>query len=461
MSKSRTAQPDRRPVDEPASGGERRALPPVGRVLEQVESLIGVYGREAVRAAVRGLLDQCRQSGRAFPEPDEAVSASVESALICRFGPPLKRVINATGVLVHTNLGRAPLPRWVSERMAPLVDAYCDLELDLATGERGDRNLRVEALLTALTGAEAALVVNNNAGAVFLALSTFAKDREVLLSRGEMVEIGGSFRIPEILEASGARLVEVGTTNRTRLDDFRCGVSDDTAVLLKVNPSNFRIEGFTESVATADLVALAREHGLKVVADEGSGLLAPSERPQLTDHESLAELIAAGVDVACGSGDKVLGGPQAGILVGIREAVDQLRRAPLYRALRPSRLTLLALRMVLEGHLRGAEFPLDRLWADEARLRSRLDSLRGRFGGEIVEREAFVGGGSAAQRGIPGPVLALNAGESVQTALRQADPPVVTYMGDGRLHIDLRTVDPEDDGAVGETLRAAMEGGRE
>lgn len=454
MTKSHTSQSNPQSTGDPATAEARRALPPVDRVLDQVEPLIEVYGREAVRDAVRGLLEDCRRTGRDFSGRDDVVRESVQSALIARFGPALQRVINATGVLVHTNLGRAPLPRWVSERIAPLVDAYCDLEFDLATGERGDRNQRVEALLVALTGAEAAVVVNNNAAAVFLVLSTFAKDREVLLSRGEMVEIGGSFRIPEILEASGARLVEVGTTNRTRVDDFRRAVSEDTAVILKVNPSNFRIEGFTESVATAELVALAREHGLKMIADEGSGLLAPSERPQLADHESLAELIAAGVDVACGSGDKVLGGPQAGILVGTRETIDQLRRAPLYRALRPSRLTLLALRMVLEGHLRGAELPLDGLWTDHARLRSRLDALRGRFGGEIVEREAYVGGGSAAQRGILGPVLALTAGEPLQAALRQGDPPVVTYMRDGRLHIDLRTVDPADDEMLIEAVAA-------
>lgn len=455
MSKTRTARPDPASADPPTDEA-RRALPSVDRVLEQVGSLIEVYGRDAVRDAVRALVDECRQAGRAFPAAADAVSARVESALVDRFGPPLSRVINATGVLVHTNLGRAPLPRWVSAAIAPLVDAYCDLEFDLATGKRGDRNLRVEALLTALTGAESALVVNNNAAAVFLALATLAAGREVLLSRGEMVEIGGSFRIPEILEASGAKLVEVGTTNRTRIDDFRAAVSAGTGALLKVNPSNFRIEGFTHSASTEELVALAREHDLRVIADEGSGLLRRSDRPQLSDHESLAELVAAGVDVACGSGDKVLGGPQAGILVGTAEVIERLRRAPLYRALRPSRLTLLGLRMVLEGHLRGAELPLDRLWADDDDLLPRLERLRDKVGGEIVEREAYVGGGSAAQRGIPGPVVALDAGESLQAALRQGDRPVVTYIKDGKLHIDLRTVDPADDDAVLQTLSVVM-----
>ncbi len=427
-------------------------------MLLQVGSLVDVYGHEAVRDAVRTTLDSCRQAGEVFPENAGAASARVELALVDRFGPSLSRVINATGVLVHTNLGRSPLPLWVSQCLADLTNAYCDLEFDLETGRRGDRNLRVEALLTALTGAEAALVVNNNAAAVFLALSTLAREREVLLSRGEMVEIGGSFRVPEILEASGAQLVEVGTTNRTRLEDFRREITDRSAVLLKVNPSNFRIEGFTESTTTSDLVALAEEHGLCVVVDEGSGLLRPSDREQLADHESLAELIDAGVDIACGSGDKVLGGPQAGILVGKREAIDQLRRAPLYRALRPSRLTLIALRLVLEGRLRGADFPLDQLWADEGDLNARLARLQQMVGGggEIVERDGYVGGGAAAERGIPGPVLALDAGEALQTALRQAEPPVVTYLRDGRLHIDLRTVDPADDESLLAVLSASM-----
>ena len=426
------------------------------RVLQQAESLVDIYGHDAVRDAIRASLDGCREAGEMFPEDAAEALAHVESALIDRFGPPLSRVINATGVLVHTNLGRAPLPRWVSARLAELADAYCDLEFDLESGKRGDRNLRVEALLTALTGAEAALVVNNNAAAVFLVLSTFAHEREVLLSRGEMVEIGGSFRVPEILEASGARLVEVGTTNRTRLADYRRAITDRSAVLLKVNPSNFRIEGFTESTATTDLVALGADNDLRVVVDEGSGLLQPSDREQLADHESLAELVEAGVDVACGSGDKVLGGPQAGILVGKRAAIDRLRRAPLYRALRPSRLTLVALRLVLEGRLRGASFPADRLWGDREELSERLVRLQHENGGDIVERDAYLGGGAAAQRGIPGPVLALDAGEDLQTVLRQADPPVVTYLRDGRLHVDLRTVDPADDEHVLRALSAAL-----
>ncbi len=425
-------------------------MPSVDRVLGTgvIVSLQQVYGRTAVREAVRSRLEESRRNLTRFPENDDEVARDVESALIARFGPPLQRVINATGILVHTNLGRSPLPSWAADRLAGLVDAYCDLEFDLSSGHRGDRNHRVEALLCALTEAPAALVVNNNAAAVFLSLMTFAKGKEVLISRGEMVEIGGSFRVPEIIEASGASLVEVGTTNRTRITDYQQAITDSAAVLLKVNPSNYRIEGFTASVPTEELVALGQRRGLRVIVDEGSGLLVRSSRDQLNDHQSLAELVQCGVDLACGSGDKLMGGPQAGIMVGTREMIASCRKSPMYRALRPSRLTLLVLRMVLEGHLRGAEFPLQSLWPENSDLRRRLTTLQEKVGGSIVERDAFVGGGSAAQRGISGPVLAIEGGEALQVELRTADPSVVTYVRDDLVHVDLRTVNPRDEDQV-------------
>jgi L-seryl-tRNA(Ser) seleniumtransferase len=319
----------------------RRRLPSVDRVLAapEVQALVRLYGRELVtvqiRRAIAALRDEVARGDSAASLP-ERVRSGIEAAL----GPPLARVLNATGVLLHTNLGRAPLPREVAAALPPLLDAYCDLELELADGSRGDRNRRCERLLGALTGAAAALVANNNAAALVLALATLAAGREVVVSRGELVEIGGSFRIPEILGTAGARLVEVGTTNRTRLADYRRAIGPETALLLKVHPSNYRIVGFTETVEPAALVALSRERGLPLLVDEGAGLLRRRDEPPLRRHPSLRELLAAGVDLACGSGDKLLGGPQAGLLVGRAELVERCRRHPLYRALRPSRTLL-------------------------------------------------------------------------------------------------------------------------
>ncbi len=436
----------------------RRNLPAVDQVLRLAEmrSLLQRFGRPAVKSAVREVLDSCRRDGQALPDASAEVAERIEQELQHRFGPSIRRVINATGVLVHTNLGRSPLPPAIANRLGVLADAYCDLEFDLETGKRGDRNQRVEALLQALTGAAAGLVVNNNAAAVLLALASLAKGKEVLLSRGEMVEIGGTFRIPEILAASGARLVEVGTTNRTHLRDYQNAITEDTAAILKVHPSNYRIEGFTQSSTPGELVALAGDHNLKVIIDEGSGLLTPSQRPQLHDHDSLAELVSAGVDLACGSGDKALGGPQAGILVGQQESIAACRHSPLYRALRPSRLTLVSLRLVLEARLRGDEFPIDRLWSNEEELAPRLEALRNLVGGEIVVRDGYIGGGAAAQRGVPGPVLVIPGGAAAQEKLRRGDPPVVAYVRDEGLHVDLRTVDPADDDDVARALSNAL-----
>jgi len=437
----------------------RRGLPSLDRLLSHpaVASLIPLYGREHVTIQARRVVDELRERLAADPPPGpEAVAAlpaAIAAAVEAALGGPLRRVLNATGIYLHTNLGRAPLPAAVARGLAPLLDAYCDLELDLATGRRGQRNGRVERLLTALCGAEAALVVNNNAAALVIALAALAKDREVVVSRGELVEIGGSFRIPEIMAAAGARLVEVGSTNRTRLADYEAAVGPGTALLLKVYPSNFRLSGFVASVEPRQLAALGARAGVPVLVDEGSGLLRPRTEPQLAGHPSLAELVEQGVDLACGSGDKLLGGPQAGLLVGRAALLARCRRHPLYRVLRPDRTALAALEGVLRLHLTGAALPLDRLWPDPSAHRDRLERAASRLGAEIVAAEAFLGGGSAPEAPIPGEALALPGDDALLARLRLSDPPVVGYLRQGRLLLDLRTVDPEDD----EALIAAVE----
>jgi len=456
---------------EPESHDARRAIPSVDRLLSDpaVAGLLPLYGRGPVRVQARREVEALRSWLGADPaaapsagEIEGAVAglpARVAAALAADFGAPLARVLNATGIFLHTNLGRAPLPRSVARRLPALLDAYCDLEFDRATGRRGERNRRVERLLMAATGAQAAVAVNNNAAALVLALAALARDRDVVVSRGELVEIGGSFRIPEIMAASGARLAEVGATNRTRLADYRAAIGPETALLLKVFPSNFRQIGFVESVAPAALAELGRESGIPVLVDEGSGLLTPSAAPQLAGHPSLAELVAAGCDLACGSGDKLLGGPQAGLLVGRADLLARCRKHPLYRALRPDRMALAALEGVLRLHLAGEPLPVDRLWAEAAEMRARLERAAAATGAGVVPADAFLGGGSAPEAPIPGEALALPGSSALLARLRRGappHPPVVGYLREGRLLLDLRTVDPEDDEALVAAVRAAL-----
>ena len=443
------------------------------RELPSVDLLLGrpafsttllLYGRDLVRVQIRSELDRLRAEIRSSKTAIDSLELEhrvdgladrVRIGLEEAFGAPIRRVLNATGVFLHTNLGRAPLPPVVASVLPGLLDASCDLEFDLESGERGDRNDSVAALLAALTGAEAAVVVNNNAAALVLILASCARGREVVVSRGELVEIGGSFRIPDILEAAGVGLVEVGTTNRTRLSDYEQAIGRDTGLLLKVHTSNYRQVGFVESVSSADLAELGKRLGLAVVVDEGAGLLRPHPAPQLADHTSLSEVIAAGCDLACGSGDKVLGGPQAGLIVGSADLVERCRRYALYRAVRPDRTTLVTLESVLRLHLAGTALPLDRLWPDAAEHRHRLEWVGSKLGAEIVEAEAFVGGGAAPAQAIPGQALALPESPALLEGMRRTEPPVVGYIRHGRLVLDLRTVDPADDETlVGSVLEA-------
>ena len=449
----------------------RRALPAVGRLMTEprILELIGLYGRDTVRVQARHELDHLRTSMQAAESTDppgvHAVVERIESGLESRLGHPLARVINATGIFVHTNLGRAPLPGEIAAGLPALLDAYCDIEMDLGTGKRGQRGRRVNELLKALTGADAALVVNNNAAALMLALATLATDREVIVSRGELVEIGGSFRIPDIMETSGARLVEVGTTTRTRAADYERAIGPDTGLLLKVHPSNYRITGFTEEVDGRTLAEIGQRHDVPVLIDEGSGLLAPSARPQLADHPSHRALISDGCDLVCGSGDKLLGGPQAGILVGKETWVARCRKHPLYRVLRPNRFVLTCLDHVLVRHLRGLPMPMDRLWPDPTIHRERLERIArtliasGAGTVEIVEANAYLGGGSAPETPVPGTALSLEGGDAFLERLRITPPAVVGYLRDSRAILDLRTVSESDETAFIDAVVAAANHG--
>jgi L-seryl-tRNA(Ser) seleniumtransferase len=441
-----------------------RRIPAVDRVLERpgIRRLEEVYGREAVKVQVRGTLEGIREHVRrsgsqGLAQALDALEVEVESDLRRRYGSPLRRVLNATGVFLHTNLGRAPLPRQVADEIPRLLDAYCDLEMDLDSGERSDRSVRLAAVLEAITGAGAALVVNNNAAALVLVLAALAREREVVVSRGELVEIGGSFRIPDILEASGARLREVGTTNRTRIEDYRGAAGDATAMILKVHPSNYRIRGFAEETGTAELAGLARDLSVPLVVDEGAGLLVPREETVFRDHPSVREHLTRGADLVTASGDKLLGGPQAGLLLGRHDLVSTCRRHPLFRALRPDRSTVAALERVLAIHRRGERLPLDRLWPYPASHRARLEAIAAVLDAEIVPLDAFVGGGAAPDEPVAGLGLALAGSDALARRLRRGRPPVVGYLRESRLLLDLRTVDPADDEDLVQAVLAARE----
>ncbi|MCL4821184.1 MAG: L-seryl-tRNA(Sec) selenium transferase [Vicinamibacteria bacterium] len=448
----------------------RRALPSVDRLLARpaLAALATTHGRPAVVGAVRDWLEAARAAlaaGRAV-EP-ESVEAEVAQALARRAAPSLVRVINATGVVVHTNLGRAPLPAAAAERVALAAAGYTNLEFDLASGARGQRETHSEARLARLLGVEAAATVNNCAAAVMLALDTLACGREVIVSRGELVEIGGSFRIPDVMTRSGARLVEVGTTNRTRLDDYRRALTPQTAAILKVHPSNFRVSGFTESVEPGDLAALAREAGVPLLEDQGSGLLHPAAGA-LSGEPCVARSLAAGVDVVMMSGDKLLGGPQAGLIVGAVRFVAPMRKNPLYRALRLDKLRIAALDAVLDLHERGRldEVPVRRMLdepaaAGEARARAFADALRGARPGLAVEvrpAASAVGGGAAPDVEVPGVALHLRLADpgAVAARLRAGAPPVVARVADDALWLDLRTVRPGEEDELRDAVLAAL-----
>ncbi|MBX6377571.1 MAG: L-seryl-tRNA(Sec) selenium transferase [Clostridia bacterium] len=464
--------------------GLLRRLPPVHAVLTrpEVAVLTSAYGERVVKEAVVRTVDRLRRQvlsgGRPMElvadDPAAAVAALAAEAVRELAGPRLRRVINATGVVLHTNLGRAVLAREACRAVAVAAAAYTNLEYDLASGRRGSRQVHVEPLLRELTGAEAAFVVNNNAAAVLLLLSAVAAGREAIVSRGQLVEIGGSFRVPEVMAQSGARLVEVGTTNRTRLSDYEAAIGPETAALLHVHPSNFRIVGFTASVPLADLVALGRRHGIPVLVDLGSGVLVDLEPLGLHGEPTVRQVVATGAAAVTFSGDKLLGGPQAGILVGERTLIERCRRHPLARALRVDKLTLAALEATLRLHLDPAralrEVPTLRslartpgeLAAAAERLRDRLQPLlAGRAELACRSSQSVAGGGSLPAEYLPTTCLTVRplrtSAAAVAERLRHHDPPVVVRTADDLLWLDPRTLLEDDEEEVVAALLAALE----
>lgn len=447
-----------------------RQLPKVDDILRLPalqEAVAGLPRSRAVEVIRRVLAARRREILRQPPEmlPPQLEPAVLEQemaqALLAAARPALRRVINATGVIIHTNLGRSCLAEAALEQILVLGRHYSTLEYDLAAGRRGSRQAHLEGLLCELTRAEAALVVNNNAAAVFLCLSALAKDREVIISRGQLVEIGGSFRMPDVMAMSGARLVEVGTTNKTYLTDYERAITSQTAMLLKVHPSNFRIRGFTREVPLAELSALGRRYGLWVMEDLGSGCLVNLARFGLEPEPTVQEAVAAGADLVTVSGDKLLGGPQAGIILGRREAVQHLRTHPLLRALRPDKLTLAGLEATLRLYFDEARAfqeiptlamiarPLPELAARARRLRRAVQRRLGeRLVVELVETSARVGGGSLPEEALPSVALALTSPhlspEELEARLRRAEPPVVGRLERDRLLLDMRTLGEGD-----------------
>ena len=414
------------------------ALPPVREARTRLNERV-------IRELVRDIQDQARRGD--FP-PGE-VEPVLLAAIAGHKATTLRPVLNATGVIVHTNLGRAPLSEAAVEAVVA-ASGYVDVELDLADGNRSRRGAGARAaLLAACPAAEEALVVNNGAAALVLATTALAAGREVVVSRGELVEIGAGFRLTDLMESTGARLREVGTTNRTHLRDYAEALGPDTGCILKVHPSNFRVEGFTSAVPLHELAPLARANGVPLVADLGSGLLVPD--PHLPDEPDVASALAAGADVVIASGDKLLGGPQAGLLLGRKEVITRLARHPLARAVRADKLALAALEATVAG---GIPPVVQSLHADAAHLRLRTDRLARELGVPVVPHDGRVGGGGAP--GFPLPGWALRLPEGLARLLRTGDPAVLPRVHDGSCLIDLRCVPAVEDDRILEAVRQAL-----
>ena len=436
-----------------------RALPSVERLASAVNGL----PRAAAVSASRLELSEQRSRILAGEEAETDFERLAEAA--GRRGAhlaagTLRPVINATGVILHTNLGRAPLAPGAADAAARIGAGYSNLELDLDTGERGSRLAHLEPLLCELTGAEAAMAVNNNAAAVLLALAALAAGREVVIGRGQLVEIGGSFRIPEILAQSGARLVEVGTTNRTRASDYAAAIGPDTAAIMRVHQSNFRTVGFAEEVPLGELAAVAREAGVALIDDLGSGALHP-----VGDEPTVRASVEAGADLVCWSADKLLGGPQAGIVAGTATAVRSCREHPLARALRLDKLQVAALEATLRTHRDdgAAAIPaLAMLHAGEAELTDRAERMAAAIGGAAsVRRSASrAGGGSLPLMELEGSVCTVDPGatgaDALVAAMRRHDPPVIARVEDGRVVLDPRTLSDAEADEAARAVRASL-----
>ena len=462
-----------------APGALLRAIPAVDRLLlnPSIVQLTARFPREVVVDALRARLNALRRRVRAgkiesteFDSELESLPSAVGASLESRFSPSLRKVINATGVILHTNLGRAPLPEILFERMREVAAGYSNLEFDLESNARGRRDVHAERLLRDLLRCEAALVVNNNAAAVLLALNTLAEGGEVIVSRGELVEIGGSFRVPEIMRKSGAMLREVGTTNRTRLSDYARAINKSTRLILRVHRSNFRVVGFTEQPPLQELARLAHRHRVPLLEDLGSGCLVDLKAAGISGEPTVAASLKAGVDVVTFSGDKLLGGPQAGLLVGRKKFLAAIRTNPLYRALRVDKLTLAALETLLLLYLRKEEkqsIPaLQMIFAPAGEIRARAETLIGKIRQtlptgsslllDIVEGQSVIGGGSTPGEAIPTFLVSVRvltrSASAVEKHLRHQPVPILVRVENNQVLMDLRTVLAEEEGKIVQAL---------
>jgi len=448
-----------------------RRLPSVDRVLAHA-ALIGAAGElgsaaatEAVRAELAARRESMRNGGADVSL--ELIAAAAAARAYASLRASLRPVINATGVIIHTNLGRAPLSDAAVAAMSTIGRGYSNLEFELEAGERGSRYDHMEALLCRVTGAEAAIAVNNNAAALLLVLSALAQEREVVISRGQLVEIGGGFRIPDVMAQSGARLVEVGTTNRTYVRDYEEAIGEETIALMRVHSSNFRVVGFVESASLQELAALAKARGRFLLDDIGSGCLLDTRGYGLGEEPTPQDSIRAGADLVMFSGDKLLGGPQAGIVVGKRELIARLRRHPLARALRMDKSSIAALNATLLHYAKGEaerEVPVWRMisvpLAEIAARARRLSRLIGE-GASVVDGRSMIGGGSLPEESLPSKLIAIPAAsgaalETLARRLRQGETPVVGRIEDGRLVLDPRTVASRDHAALVRAVKAAL-----
>lgn len=456
-----------------------RKIPGVDRLLmePEIKQESSRHPRDLVLRAIHMVLDQLRSAigeGKDIHDEDlevESVARRVLEELKQISRPSLRPVINATGVVIHTNLGRSLLAERVLRRFRPLSGGYSNLEYDLEAGKRGSRYVHVEGLLMELTGAEAAMVVNNNAAAVLICLDTLARDREVVVSRGQLVEIGGSFRIPEVMRKSGAKMVEVGTTNKTHLADYEQVIGPDTALLLKVHKSNFQVVGFTEDVPMTDLVDLGRRYGIPVMEDLGSGCLIDLSKYGLLKEPTVRETLAQGADVVSFSGDKLLGGPQAGVILGRKSIVDAIRKNQLNRALRIDKLTLLALeetlRLYRDEHTAVRLIPTLRMmlgsYRQMVKKAERLRKMIGNCGNrhfmiEMADGNSRAGGGSLPLLELPTRLLCLVPRDKdarfMEQWLRAYDPPIVTRVEKERVVLDVRTIQAREFTTVAEAFRS-------
>ncbi len=444
-----------------------RDLPSVDRVLAdtRVLALVNDHGRETMTDLARVVLDEYRATIATGGSPAEAVTDVLVARARETLRPSLIRVVNATGVIIHTNLGRAPLSRTAIDAMQRVAGGYTNLEYDAETGARGSRFSHLDKTLCRVTGAEAGIAVNNNASALLLALAALCRDREVIISRGQLVEIGGGFRIPDVMRQSGAQLIEVGTTNRTYLRDYAAAITDRTAAILRVHTSNFRVVGFVEETPLAMLAELARERGLRLIDDLGSGALLDTRDFGLAPEPMVQDSVRAGADVVLASGDKLLGGPQAGIAVGKVDAIEAMRSHPLARAVRADKTTIAALAATLDHYARGdatEAIPVWRMIAADPEILGRRAGAWSRACGPYAVATtgmSTIGGGSLPGEELETTVCAVEPPQGATAfaaALRAATPPIIARISEERVLLDPRTVAPSEDRHVEVTLAALL-----